>query len=424
VVNVSLDKVRAKSVFRALAVMGTVAVLAAACSSSSKNSSGSTATSAPSGSAAGSSGSGNKASITVAMLNETSGEFASQFSPNVPGVQAWVDYENANGGIDGHHINLKVYDNQSNPTSAVANAHQAVESGAVAIIDTDPLFDSYATYLASQQEPVFGWGITPGFYGTNKSNFFSFIGNLTTGASDTATKFFLQNGNRSKWAELSDPSPADSLDIKAVAAALPSQGGQLVYSNYSIDPSNSASLLSVAQAVKNSGAQIVQIASTGSSEPQLQADLAQVGASNIWVVSGSDYAANLPQQFGSGLNNYTFESFTAPPFDSAQGVQTYVTAMKQYQPNADYNVFNSLVGWSGASLLGATVDNLHGAAVTKSSLVSSGNSLQSVTDNGLWAPVSYPTERTEPVKCLSFSQVQNGKWVLISGTASNPFFCG
>jgi branched-chain amino acid transport system substrate-binding protein len=358
------------------------------------------------------------------MLNETSGEFASQFSPNVPGVQAWVDYENANGGIDGHHINLKVYDNQSNPTSAVANAHQAVESGAVAIIDTDPLFDSYATYLASQQEPVFGWGITPGFYGTNKSNFFSFIGNLTTGASDTATKFFLQNGNRSKWAELSDPSPADSLDIKAVAAALPSQGGQLVYSNYSIDPSNSASLLSVAQAVKNSGAQIVQIASTGSSEPQLQADLAQVGASNIWVVSGSDYAANLPQQFGSGLNNYTFESFTAPPFDSAQGVQTYVSAMKQYQPSADYNVFNSLVGWSGASLLGATIDNLHGGAVTKSSLISSGNSLQGVTDNGLWAPVSYPTERTEPVKCLSFSQVQNGKWVLISGTASNPFFCG
>ena len=407
-----------------MAVMGTVAVLAAACSSSSKSSTGSTtATSAPAGSS-GSSGSGNKASITVAMLNETSGEFASQFSPNVPGVQAWVDYENANGGIDGHHINLKVYDNQSNPTTAVANAHQAVESGAVAIVDTDPLFDSYATYLASQQEPVFGWGITPGFYGTNKSNFFSFIGNLTTGASDTATKFFLQNGNRSKWAELSDPSPADSLDIKAVAAALPSQGGQLVYSNYSIDPNNAASLLSVAQAVKNSGAQIVQIASTGSSEPQLQADLAQVGASNIWVVSGSDYAANLPQQFGSGLNNYTFESFTAPPFDSAQGVQTYVSAMKQYQPSADYNVFNSLVGWSGASLLGATIDNLHGGAVTKSSLVSAGNSLQGVTDNGLWAPVSYPTERTEPVKCLSFSQVQNGKWVLISGTASNPFFCG
>ncbi len=357
----------------------------------------------------------------MALLNETSGEFASQFAPNLPGVKSWVAYENAHGGVAGHHINLKVYDNESSPSVAVSNAHLAVEQGAQAFIDTDSLFDSYAPYLEAQGMPVYAFGITPGFYGPN--NFFSFSGNVTNGKSDTAYKFADQI-HRTKWAVVSDPSPADSIDSKGVSALAKANGIDVVYTNFSLDASNTASLLAVAQAIKSSGANLVSIASTGNSEPQLQVDLSQVGASNVWVLSGSNFALNLPKQFGTALNGYMFESFVAPTTVSASGVQTYLSAMKQYEPSSDPSIFNSEVGWGAASMLGAAIQKIGSGPVTKASIVQASNSLQNFNADGFLAPVSFPAFHTEATQCLSFVQVMNGQWSLISGSQSSPFFCG
>src|SRR5580698_4985884 len=139
-----------------------------------------------------------KAPIKIAILNEASGEFAAQFGPVQVGALAWVDWENAHGGVDGHHIDVKTYNNGSNPSSAVANAHLAAAQGAVALIDSDPLFDSYAPYLHSLDMPVYAFGITPGFYGATNSSFFSYSGDIADGKSDAAIKFYVQQFHKTK----------------------------------------------------------------------------------------------------------------------------------------------------------------------------------------------------------------------------------
>ncbi len=299
--------------------------------------------------------------ITVGVLNESSGEFGEQFGPVAAGATAWVDYENAHGGAAGHHINLKTYDNASNPSTAVSNAHLAVDQGAVALIDSDPLFDSYAPYLTTEDMPVYAFGITPGFYAPTGTSFFSYSGNITTGKADATDKFLVDQEHKTKFAIISDASPADSEDSQAGIPLVKAVGGDLVYTNFNVDPTNTAALLAVAQAIKASGAQVVDSAA-GGTEAQFQADLAQVGAGNIWVVDGSDYQQSLPKQFGAALDNYTFYFFTAPFSVPTPGMKQYLAAMKKYEPADEYN-FNALVGWaSGVEMLAGEVCRSWGAS--------------------------------------------------------------
>ncbi len=361
------------------------------------------------------------APVKVAVLNESTGEFGAQFGAVVPGAQAWASYVNSHGGVDGHKIELTVYNNASSPSQEVANAHLAVESGAVAIIQSDPLFDGSAPYLKSVGIPVYGFGITPGFYGPTETNFFSYSGNVTNGKAVASEKFLIDKKGKTKWALISDASPADSGDVKAEAATLAKIGGKVVYSNYTVDPTNTASLLAVAQAIKASGAQVVGSAA-GGTEAQFQADLAQVGAGNIWVADGSDYQQNLPEQFGAALNNYTFYFFTAPFTASTPGMQHYLATMKKTSPSNEYN-FNALVGWASAALLQGGLEKVGSGAVTRASLTKATNELKNYTGDGILAPVSFPLFHTQATECFAFVQVQNQKWVDFSGTKASPFYC-
>lgn len=360
-------------------------------------------------------------SITVGVLNESSGEFGEQFGPVAAGATAWAEWENAHGGVDGHHINLKSYDNASNPSTAVSNAHLAAAQGAVALIDSDPLFDSYAPYLHSLDMPVYAFGITPGFYGPTETSFFSYSGDISNGKSDAAIKFYVQKFHKTKFAIISDPSPADSEDTMADIPIIAAVGGTLVYKNFSVDPTNTADLLSVAQAIKASGAQVV-LSAAGGNEAQQQADLAQVGAGDIWVSNGSDYQQNLPQQFGPALDNYTFFFFTAPFSVPTSGMKDYLAAMKKYEPADEYN-FNALVGWASGELLAGGIAELGNKAVTRASLTAATNKLKNYTGDGVMAPVTFPLFHTQTTRCFAFVQVQKGKWVQISGTKTAPFYC-
>jgi branched-chain amino acid transport system substrate-binding protein len=361
------------------------------------------------------------APIHVAVLNESTGEFGAQFGAIVPGATAWAKYENAHGGLSGHQIILKTYDGQSNPTTAVSNAHLAVQQGAEAIIDTDPLFDSYAPYLKTTDIPVYAFGITPGFYGPSETSFFSYSGNVTTGKATASVKFLVAQKGKKKFAVISDASPADSVDSKANVGLINKVGGTVVYQNFNVDPTNTAALISVAQAIKASGAQVVASAA-GGTEAQFQADLAQVGAGNIWVSDGSDYEQNLPEQFGAALNNYTFYFFTAPFTANTTGIHNYLAAMKQYEPSSEY-AFNALVGWASGELLAGGVSKLGSKAVTGANITAATNKLNNYNGDGSFPPISFPLYHEESTHCYAFVQVQNKKWVQLSGNSSTPFYC-
>jgi branched-chain amino acid transport system substrate-binding protein len=367
---------------------------------------------------------GKSATIKVAYLGDQSGSLASTFGPELSGVHAFVDYYNAHGGLSGHKLALTVYDDQSSSSAVSSNARLAGQQGADVIITQDAYFDSAASYLQSTGIPVFGAGITAGFYGKSKTTFFSPVGDWIDYTSDAGMKFFVQKGLK-KIAVVTDANPGNTIAGHEVAKAVPLVGGTLVYSDYSVDDTNTASLLALAQRLKNAGAQAMLANMYGTAAPELQADLNQVGAHAVVLSDSTGFDPAVTKQFGATINGLLGEQNGATALNSSvPPIKTYLAAMKQYEPSGDpYNASN-LFGWYAMTLFGGAVQQLGSKAPTPANIVAAGNSIKNYTADGMLQPISFPAMHDTLAPCLSLAQVTNGQFKIVSGSGSNFLLCG
>jgi branched-chain amino acid transport system substrate-binding protein len=395
----------APSVGLALAV-----TLAAGCASSSSPGSG------------GSSGS-KDAAIKIAYLGDQSGALAATFGGGVIGAQAFVSYYNAHGGLDGHKLDLSVYDTQSSPSSVLSDARLAVENGADAIISQDVYFGGATSYLEQQKIPVFGSGIVPQFYGPGTNMFFSQEGDWIGYESNTQSKYMVSQGVK-KIAVVSDANPGNAVAAHAVAKGVTAAGGTLLYTNYTVDDTSSAALLSLAQKLHSLGAQGVYTNFYGVAAPELQADMAQVG-SKAWVVAGSiGVDPAIPTQFGKTINGLLSEVFSATWYNpQVPGVATYTAAMKKYSPANAQNA-EALSGWANMVMFQGAINQLGSKAPTAANIIAAGNTISGYTGYGLFPPVTFPKMHTQLNPCFALAQIVDGQWKIVTGTATDPFACG
>jgi branched-chain amino acid transport system substrate-binding protein len=401
-----------RSAATAVASVTLLALGASACASSGSGGSGTTAAGAKS------------ATIKVAYLGDQSGALASTFGPELSGVHAFVDYYNAHGGLSGHKLALTVYDDESSSSAVSSNARLAGQQGADVIITQDVYFDSASSYLQSTGIPVFGAGITAGFYGKSKTTFFSPVGDWIDYTSDAGMKYFVQKGLK-KIAVVTDANPGNTIAGHEVAKAIPLVGGKLVYSDYSVDDTNTASLLALAQRLKSAGAQAMLANMYGTAAPELQADLNQVGAHAVVLSDSTGFDPAVTKQFGTTINGLLGEQNGATPLNSSvPPIKTYLAAMKQYEPTGDpYNASN-LFGWYAMTLFGGAVQHLGSKAPTPANIVAAGNSIKNYTADGMLQPISFPAMHDTLAPCLSLAQVTNGQFKIVSGSGSNFLLCG
>jgi branched-chain amino acid transport system substrate-binding protein len=117
---------------KAVAVLGALSLLLAACGGGSNNASNSSG-----GSSDGSNCSGGAKTLEIADIDEFSGAVNIYSGPAYNGAQLAVDEINAAGGIKaicGDKLSLKKFDTQSNPDQGVPQATKAVADNPVAII--------------------------------------------------------------------------------------------------------------------------------------------------------------------------------------------------------------------------------------------------------------------------------------------------
>jgi branched-chain amino acid transport system substrate-binding protein len=385
--------------------------------------SGATTTAASSSATTGGTKASDGSLIKIGWLGPQSGALASTFAPALQGIEAYVKNANDQGGVNGHKLDLSVYDTQSNSSAVLASARKAVGDGVNAIISNDVYFDTAAPYLAENKIPVFGFGISLGFYGPDKQTFFSPMGNWIAYQSNVGMKYLVDQGHK-KIAVLSDPNPGNANAAHAIANAVPTVGGELIYENYGVDDTNSAALLAVAQATKDAGAQAVYTNFYGVAPAQLQANLNQIGA-NAVVLNGSlGYTPDIPKQFGSSVEGLTSEVFTATWLSpNIPGVKTYMDAMTKYAPDSLENN-SSLSGWATMLLFGGAIEAVGGKAPTRENIAAAANTLKNFDGDGLMQPVTFPDMHESMAPCMGFGQVQSGAWKLTAGTDTNPFLCG
>jgi branched-chain amino acid transport system substrate-binding protein len=400
---------RSLGVLASAAGLAVVVALAAGCASS--------------GGSNGSGKSGSSSTIKIAYLGDQSGTLATTFGGGVFGAQAFVSYYNAHGGLDGHKLALSVYDTQSSPSSVLSDARLAVENGADAIISQDVYFGSATSYLEQQKIPVFGSGIVPQFYGPNTDMFFSQEGDWIGYESNTQSKYMVSQGVK-KIAVVSDANPGNAVAAHAVAKGVTAAGGTLIYTNYTVDDTSSAALLSLAQKLHSLGAQGVYTNVYGTAAPQLQADMAQVG-SKAWVVAGSiGVDPAIPQQFGKTIDGLLSEVFSATWYNpKVPGIATYTAAMKKYSP-ANVQNAEALSGWANMVMFQGAINQLGSKSPTPANIIAAGNTISGYTGYGLFPPVTFPKMHTQLNPCFALAQIVNGQWKIVTGTATDPFACG
>jgi len=102
---------------------------------------------------------GTKSPVVVASVGTLSGPVGAILLPMVQGSQVWVKSVNARGGVNGHPVNMIVYDDRGDPATHGSQVKEAVEQkGALAfLMNTEPVTGQSAVgYLESKRIPVVG----------------------------------------------------------------------------------------------------------------------------------------------------------------------------------------------------------------------------------------------------------------------------
>jgi len=138
----------------------------AACGSSSSSPPSTTAGST--GTSGGSSSGGNGAPIKIALIASLTGADAAQNGDSAVGFTSRIAAQNAKGGVNGHHIDGIVIDDQTSPSQVVIAVQQAISDGVTGIVSNSPLMFAAAKYAQQAGIPVTGgafdgteWGSQP-----------------------------------------------------------------------------------------------------------------------------------------------------------------------------------------------------------------------------------------------------------------------
>ena len=307
-------------------------------------------------------------------------------------IEAAAKYVNANGGINGHPLQVESCNDQGNPNVAAQCARQAVSDGDVAVLG------SYSQNAAQ---------VLPILQAAN----IAYVGATAQSVSDTTApnSFPLEGLNQVVFGGVGYGSTLVSckkagilienygtttpLAIQSITAGIELGGGQVV--KVENTGSNLPDYSPAISAIESAGAQCVDTIMPPDQIAEVFQAMRQSSNPNITMINAQDtFSTQLLQQLGSTANGMILSSSTYPPTDtSIPAVSTVVSAIKQYEPSASISQF-SIQGWASVLLLQDVVKNISGD-ITASAALNGFEHLSDASTDGLYPP--YTTTSNGPI---------------------------
>ena len=332
--------------------------------------------------------------LIFASVGSYSGPAGTVLLPVVHGAQLWVKHINQHGGLQGHPVELIVYDDGADPARHRANVQDAVEKRRVLafLAQAGGVTGAAAVeYVTSNRVPVVGSeGATPGMYispmyfpqmTSDEQLFDTWV--YSTGLQAAAAK-------QSKLALFScaeaPPCKATNRSFKDHAA----EAGLDVVYNAAVSlaqPDFTAECLNARRA----GAEIVFVASDGNSVTRVASSCARQGYRPTYATGGSIIRAehandpNLDGMIASTTSFPSFQTGTPAVGEFQAAVSSFGQTIARGQGNAD--------GWTAGKLLEAASAPLRERPSREALL----EGLWSVQDNRLGgltaAPLSFDRDK-------------------------------
>jgi branched-chain amino acid transport system substrate-binding protein len=403
------------------------ALIASACSpttnpSSSTDSTSTTKTASPQTTARGALSPGVTATtVTVGQVDDLTLPISGLFKGARDGTQAYFDYVNSLGGVNGRKIKLDAQDSAySNGVVAINTAAQIKND--FALVGGFSLDDAAEEPLiASSKMPDVAYPLDPEL--SNLPTAYSPVPNNDNDFSTTIFKVLKKKFPQAithvgiLWA---NATPSTMLAEKAFERGMKSQGFKIVY-DAGFSPSQTTFLSNVltmkARGVRLFFAQALPDAYAATVAKEMQ----QQNFHPINVEADA-YSANLIKEGGPAVNGMYIE-IGYLLYLGADGhlpaVKLFTKWMKEADPSANFEL-QALFGWASAQLF---VDGLRnaGSPPTRAGLEVALNKITSFNASGLLT-TSDPAHNV-PGSCVILAQVQNGNVVRVSPTPKTGFLC-
>jgi ABC-type branched-subunit amino acid transport system substrate-binding protein len=360
--------------------------------------------------------------INVAALSTQTGPLAGDFIAMVPGVQAYFDYINSQGGINGRKLKLAYnLDDQGNPSQYSQLVQTASEQDhAFAMVGVATPFFA-PNFLAQNCIPTYGYNVTgnwsgpPNLYSTGGST-------LYYPEVPYYVAYLMKRLKVHSYATLAYGVAASSDACSAVNTGLNKAGLKQAYTDLSVPLGGN--ITPDVQQIKSSGAQLVVSCMDVTDNVSLARTIQQYGVKikQYWL-NGSDQVTL--DHYGSLMQGIYFGIGHVPLTASTQyypGLKTYLTAMKKYAPTYVGDEL-SIQGWASAALFAQGV-KAAGNNLTQANVVKQDNLLTSWTAGGLYFPIDWSqSHSTQTNFCQALIQVQGNKYISVFGQGHQVFSC-
>ncbi len=401
------------------ALVSVAAVLIAGCSNapSSPGSSSSSGSSAPGVSAH---------QVSVGAVATLSGGLAADFAPIVPGVRAYFDMVNAEGGVNGRKVVLsKVLDDGTVNNDAVTRT-LIQQDHVFALVGEATAFFTGQPFLVQSGTPTFGFATENDW--TPAPNLFAAYGSVIDYA--TTEPFFPYIAHQvgaHVAAVVAYGVPQSADECSAAVKALQEYGVNVGYTDLSVQLGGSLS--SDVVHMKQAGVDFVISCLDVPGNLDLSRAIQQnglTGVSQLWL-DGYD----LPTlRHYTSLMQHTYFLVQHVPFQAAKqfpgafpGLENYIKTMDRYEPAYTYNEV-AMSGWLSAALFVAGL-RAAGPSPTQHKLISAINHMTNFTGGGITQPVNWEIAhvRTTSPACETFVEAVGDNFKVVFNRGRHLWVC-
>ena len=408
------------------------AIVLAGCSSSSGSSTTTTTSSTSSTSSGGSGTTPTGSTINVGAISTLSGSIASDFNGLAPGIKAYFNYINGQGGVGGHKLSLAYnLDDGGNPTQFNQLAHTLIDQDHAFAVMVASFFFS-PNYFVETKTPTYGYNVSGNW--ANQPNLFAAGGSVQDYSTAIGTYAYFMKQTHSKSAAVISYGPAISSSYQAcstAASGLKAAGYNVSYEDYGAQLGGSFS--SAVQKMQQNGSDFVLTCMQESDNITMARDIQQYGLkiNQLWL---NGYDRSLLNQYPSLMKGVYLNINGSVPYEAAggkysgvyPGMNTYISEMNKYSPSFTYNGV-ATQGWQSAALFVKGLNLLiqNHQAITQANLINATNTITDDNGAGTATVTKWTTAHTSAVPpfCSAFVKVEGTSFVPVFAPGTQVFTC-
>jgi branched-chain amino acid transport system substrate-binding protein len=357
------------------------------------------------------SGAATKAPIAIGYVCSCTSPQASSVVINRSAYEAFVDWTNAHGGIDGHQIKLYLADDSANPATSSADVHTFVTKDHVAaIVSLAGSPAAWQKYVDGLKIPIVGADGSADQFFTDPDFYFP---GQTDDSLPAAVALAAKKVGSSNFGVMYCAEAASCQELVAPLEAIgPKYGVKLAY-NTQISfsaPSYAAQCLAAQQA----GVKALFIGDAVTVVQSVAKDCAAQGYNP--TIIASDGAVGTQFTTTPGLENNLLAFEPQIPFNvtNTPATKEMVAAFKKYQPtlmsNPNYNGEVDEAWVSGLMLAKAVENGNPGNTVTSAEIQKGLHSFSGETLGGMAPPLTFTAGKPNLVDCWFWMTTSNGKF--------------